>query len=129
MESPNTKMLELFCVSLPSHNSPHCYSNWMLMYHNQIQPCVKWTYVHIYIYITQESRNTKNTYDFSVQVRNFLLPLSLKVFRHKERERHNLYILAFSSAPLPSRATPAQGLREQAKVNPSHPVSCFNSTN
>ena len=27
----------------------------------------------------------KNTYDFLVQVRNFLLPLSLKVFRHKER--------------------------------------------
>ena len=26
----------------------------------------------------------KNTYDFLVQVRNFLLPLSLKVFRHKE---------------------------------------------
>ena len=48
---------------------------------------------------TEESRNTKNTYDFSVQVRNFLLPLSLKVFRHKERERHNLSILVFSSAP------------------------------
>ena len=28
----------------------------------------------------------KNTYDFLVQVRNFLLPLSLKVFRHKERD-------------------------------------------
>ena len=28
----------------------------------------------------------KNTYDFFVQVRNFLLPLSLKVFRHKERD-------------------------------------------
>ena len=27
----------------------------------------------------------KNTYDFLVQVRNFLLPLSLKVFWHKER--------------------------------------------
>ena len=29
-----------------------------------------------YIHRTQESRNTKNTYDFLVQVRNFLLPLS-----------------------------------------------------
>ena len=28
---------------------------------------------------TMESRNKKNTYDFLVQVRNFLLPLSLKV--------------------------------------------------
>ena len=28
----------------------------------------------------------KNTYDFLVQVRNFLLPLSLKVFRHKKRD-------------------------------------------
>ena len=28
----------------------------------------------------------KNTYDFLVHVRNFLLPLSLKVFRHKERD-------------------------------------------
>ena len=32
-----------------------------------------------------EIRKTRN--DFSVQVRNFLLPLSLNVFRHKERER------------------------------------------
>ncbi len=32
-------------------------------------------------------------------------------------------ILAFSSAPAPSRATPAQGLCEQAKVNPSRSVS------
>ena len=38
-------------------------------------------------------------------------------------------MLAFSS-PLPplSRATPAQGLREQAKVNPSRSVSSLNST-
>ena len=37
-------------------------------------------------------------------------------------------MLAFSSAP-PSRATPAQGLSEQAKINPSRPVSSLNSTN
>ena len=30
--------------------------------------------------------NTKNTYDFLVKARNFLLSLSLKVFRHKERD-------------------------------------------
>ena len=38
-----------------------------------------------YIHRTQESRNTKNTYDFLVQVRNFLSPFLKKVFRHKER--------------------------------------------
>ena len=35
-----------------------------------------------------EIRKTRN--DFSVQLRNFLLPLNLKVVRHKEREIHNL---------------------------------------
>ena len=30
-------------------------------------------------------KHKKNTYDFLVLVRNFLLPLSLKVFRHEER--------------------------------------------
>ena len=50
------------------------------------------SYIYIYIYIyTEESRNTKNTYDFFVQVQNFLLPLSLKVLRHKERDTHSFY--------------------------------------
>ena len=40
-----------------------------------------------------ESRNTKNTYDFLVQVRNFLWPLRLKVFRHKERYTFFLFWL------------------------------------
>ena len=44
-----------------------------------------------YIRRTLESRNTKNTYDFLVHVRNFLLPLSLKVLRHKERDIHSFY--------------------------------------
>ena len=44
-----------------------------------------------YIHRTLESRNTKNTYDFLVQVRNFLLPLSLKVLRHEERDTHSFY--------------------------------------
>ena len=86
------------------------------------------TYIHIYI----ESRNTKNTYEFLVQVRNFLLPLSLKVLRHKERDTQYTFFLFWlfhlppppsrATPPLPpssppSRATPAQGLREQAKAN------------
>ena len=57
-----------------------------------------------------------------------LLPLSLKVFRHKEREAQSFYSGFFIRLP-PSCATPAQGLREQAKVNPSRPVSSLNSPN
>ena len=60
-----------------------------------------------------ETRKTRN--DFLVQVQNFLLPLSLKVLRHKERDTHSFYS-GFFICP-PSRATPAQGLREQTKVN------------
>ena len=48
-----------------------------------------------YIRRTQESRNTKNTFDFLVQERNFLLPLSLKVFRHKERDTYSFYAVFF----------------------------------
>ena len=58
-----------------------------------------------YIHRTQESRNTKNTYDFLVQVRNFLLPLSLKVLRHKERETQSFYA-GFSICPRPTRVAP-----------------------
>ena len=47
----------------------------------------------------------KNTYNFLVQVRNFLLPLSLKVFRHKERDTPD-----FSICPKP-RAHLSQGHR------------------
>ena len=60
---------------------------------------MKRTYnVHKMFIYNIEHRNpeTRKTLDdFLVQVRNFLLPLSLKVFRHKEREIH----LTFLSAP------------------------------
>ena len=99
------------------------------MYHSHIHEYAKCTCdVHIYIHRTQESRNTKNTYDFSVQIRNFLLPLSLTVFRHKEREAQSFYS-GFFICPPPSRATPVQGLREQPKVNPSRTVSSLSSLN
>ena len=39
------------------------------------------------------------------------------MFFEMKREVHILSILFFSSAPTPSRAPPAQDLREQAKVN------------
>ena len=41
----------------------------------------------------------KTHYDFSVQVQNFLLPLSLKVLQHKERETHSFYSSFFIRPP------------------------------
>ena len=41
----------------------------------------------------------KNTYDFLVQVQNFLLPLSLTVLRQKERGTHSFYSGFFISPP------------------------------
>ena len=67
-----------------------------------------------------ETRKTRN--DFFVQVRNFLLHSSLKVLRHKERERHSLSILAVSSALPPTRvvhATKATGLASASKRKPT----------
>ena len=59
-------------------------------------------------------------HDFFVQVRNFLLPLSLKVFRHYERDTHSFYA-EFSICPPPSHATPAARpsawLRRAPRVN------------
>ena len=58
-----------------------------------------------YIHRIQESRNTKNTYDFLVQVRNFLLPLILKVFRHKERG--TIFLCWLFHLPRPTCVAPA----------------------
>ena len=60
-----------------------------------------------------EMRKTRN--DFSVQVRNFLLPLSLKVLWHKEREAQSFYSGFF--IPPNTCGTRHKGLREQAKTN------------
>ena len=51
-----------------------------------------------------ETRKTRN--DFLVQVQNFLLPLSLKVLRHKKRDTHSFYS-GFSMSPPTTRVTPA----------------------
>ena len=45
-----------------------------------------------------EIRKTRN--DFSFQVRNILLPLSLKVLRHKERDTHSFYSGFFICLPI-----------------------------
>ena len=60
-----------------------------------------------------EIRKTRN--DFFIQVRNFLLPLSLKVLRHKEREAQSLYPDFFICSQ--SRAAPATRPCELAKGN------------
>ena len=57
---------------------------------DRIWLCVKRT-SNVHKDRTKESRKTKNTYDFLVLVRTFLLPLSLKVLRHKERDTHSFY--------------------------------------
>ena len=89
------------------------------------------TYIECsYIYIEYpKTRKTRN--DFLVQIRKFLLPLSLKVLRHKERDTHSIYS-GFSIYP-PSRAAPVARkfvwpLRAP-KVDPSRSVSNLNSTN
>ena len=78
-------------------------------------------FIYIYIHRTLEFRNTKNTYDFLVQVRNFLLPLSLKVLRHKERDSHSFYSGFFICLPPISCGTRHKshwpGFGEQAKAN------------
>ena len=53
-----------------------------------------------YIHIEHRNPETQNTYDFLIQVRIFLLPLSLKVFRHREKEAQSFYA-DFSICPLP----------------------------
>ena len=59
----------------------------------------------------------KTREDFLVQVRNFLLPLSLKVLRHKEREAQSFYSGFFICTPPIMCGTRHKGLREQAKTN------------
>ena len=82
---------------------------------------------------TQESRNTKNTYEFLVQVRNFLLPLSLKIFRHKEREAQSFYPGFFICPPLSQnvwhpRQKPLAWLRRASESQTSSSKAGHNST-
>ena len=97
-----------------------------ICYISLIWLCVKRT-SNVHKDRTQESRNSKNTWRLLSSGTKHFITLSLKVLRHKERDTHSFYSGFFIW--LPSRATPAQGLREQAKVNPSRSVSSLNSTN
>ena len=69
----------------------------------------------------------KNTYDFLVQVQNFLLPLSLKVLQHKERDTHSFYS-GFSICP-PNMCAPVARLPQASESQPSSPEAGLNSTN
>ena len=80
------------------------------MYHSHDMVMCE-TYIECsYIYNTEhrnlETRKTLD--DFFFQVRNFLLPLSLKVIRHKEREAQSFDSGFFiCPPPPPTRVAPA----------------------
>ena len=74
---------------------------------------------HIYVgHRNPETRKTRN--DFLVQVQNFLLPLSLKFFRHKERGNTFLCWLFHLCPPTPTRVVPAT---RSPRASESHPSS------
>ena len=89
----------------------------LLLHHSHIR---EYAYIGRSLHIYKELRNIeirKTRNDFSVQVRNvFLLPLSLKVLRPKERGTIFLYWLFHPSHPN-TCGTRYKGLREQAKTN------------
>ena len=75
-------------------NSSILYSYNIARYPDVCEIDIQCLYIYIYIYIYIEHRNleTRKTIDdFLVLVRNFLLTLSLKVLRHKERDTHSFY--------------------------------------
>ena len=84
---------------------------------------VHWIFI-TYIHRTQESWNTKNTFDFLVQVRNFFITFQLKVLRHKERDTHSFYS-GFSICSPPIRAAPAT---RPLRANESYPSSLDRKT-
>ena len=55
--------------------------------------------IHIYNIEHRNPKMRKTPNNFSVQVQNFLLPLSLKVLRHKEGDTHSFYSGFFICPP------------------------------
>ena len=90
-----------------------------ILHHSHIHEYAKciWDVYNIYHieHRNLEIRKTRN--DFFVQIRNFLLLLSLKVFRPKEREVQSFYSGFFISPHPNTCGTRHKDLREQAKTN------------
>ena len=76
----------------------------------------------------RSSETRKRCNDFLVQVRNLLLPLSLKVLRHKERDTHS-FSSGFSIYAPPSRAAPVERLTSKRKSTLFVRCPVLNSTN
>ena len=105
---------EIVVIFKTNHKKQH-------LYHSQIRIC-EMDICYSYTYIEHKNLETrKNTYDFLVQVRNFLLPLSLKVLPHKEWDTHSFYSGFFICPHHISYGTRYKGywpgFGEQAKAN------------
>ena len=86
-------------------------------------------YIYIYIYIEHRNLETRKTRDdFLVKVRNFLLPLSLKILRHKERDIHSFYS-GFFICPLPISGDTCPRPPRASESQPSSSEAGLNSTN
>ena len=73
-------------------------------------------------------RTRKTLNDFSVQIRTFLLPLSLKVLRHKERDTIFLcWLFHLAPSSRGARSTQIRHASASPKSRPSRPLSSFNS--
>ena len=83
-------------------------------------------YIHNTEHRNLEIQKTLN--DFFVQVRNFLLPLSLKVLRHKEREAQSFYSGLFHLPP-PHLVRHLPKASRASERQPSSPEADLNSTN
>ena len=73
-----------------------------------------------------ETRKTLE--DFFIQVRNFVLPLSLKVLPHKESEAQSFYSGFFISPP-PTRVAPATRSPQASESQPFSFEAGLNFTN
>ena len=87
-----------------------------------------WNVRRISIKIEHRNLETRKTLDdFFVQVRNFLLPLSLKVLRHKKREAQSFYS-GFFICPPQQVWHPPQRSPRASENQPSSPEAGLIST-
>ena len=104
------------------------------MYHSHIHEYAKWTYnvhIYIYIYITPNIGISKHEKHITTSLFRYEIFYYLWVERFFDirRERHNLSILAFSSAPTQYVWHPPQRSPRASESQPSSPEADLNSTN